>query len=1311
MPGVEVEVVNGGDQVPTEDDSKSKVSLCSLLRFATKLDVALMTAGMVFGVINGAAYPVCGFILGGLFDDLNDPSANIVEITTTYSIYFVYLVFASFVASFIQWAGFGVSGARQAYQMRRAYLKSLLSQDIAYFDKNRSGALSSQLAANLSTVQEGLGEKLGNAFQFSSMFITGLVVGFVRNYKLSLVVLACIPLLGIAGFFIIKVISDGTKKSLAAYSKAGAIAEESIGMIRTIASFGGEKYTTQRYDKHLAEAETAGIHQKRFHGLAFGFTMGIFFMVYAPVFWYGTVLIKDDRIAATSAYPLNSSIAPAFCAINQAAPTGCNANGDFFFQTEVDVCGCGYCKCGCFYPGSDCMTAGDVLLVFISVVLAGLGLGQALPSIQSLIASQGAAVKIMDVIDREPEAIEKDRGAITPSVVQGAISFNDITFSYPTRLETRVLRNFSLDINAGETVALCGSSGSGKSTTVLLLERFYAPSSGVISLDGQDISKLNVDWLRSQMGIVNQEPILFATTISKNIAQGKVGVSQEEIEEAAKKANAHDFIIALPEGYDTILGEKGALLSGGQKQRVCIARALIRDPKILILDEATSALDNRSEQIVQEALDNLLVQKRRTTIVIAHRLTTIRNADKIVVMGDGQLLEQGTHDELLELDGHYTALLQASQSTAAPKESESAVVPCVEEIGSEDESEGDSVKAAEDVPEEQVARKSTDVREVSSVVVPISQGKSKKKKRVPLSRLVEYSRPEAYLYAVGAVAATVNGAKEPAFAILFSGIITVLYNPQLDQMVSDSKFYVYMFIILAVCAFFGGFLMTAIFGYVGEKMTRRLRLDLFQKLLIQDIEFFDRPANSIGALTSKLATDAGVVKSALSDQFGMGVSNLAATITGLAIAFSHGWQLTLVCVCVLPFIAAGSALQFILRAQITDGCGLQRASQILSESVNGIRTVRAFGIEHSVNELFCEYLVVPEKEEVKMGIKGGIGFGFSQGSQFLLYTIAFRYGGVLVSDGTYSFKDLITVIFAILMTAIGIGQSFQVAPEIGKAKEACIKVFGIIDRKITINNPEKNKTAIVPVSSKGDLSVQDIKFAYPTRKHVTVFDGFTLDINSGKTVALVGESGQGKSSIIQLLERFYDTRRGQVCLDGKDIKDLNVSWYRSQIGCVSQEPQLFRGTVAENIAFGAKDEDKNVPMEDIIEAAKAANAHDFITQLPHGYDEVVGSSTLSGGQKQRICIARALVRNPKILLLDEATSALDNASERIVQQALDDLLATSKRTTVIVAHRLSTIRNADMIVVCHQGQAVEVGTHDQLLARNGLYAKLLATKA
>jgi len=458
--------------------------------------------------------------------------------------------------------------------------------------------------------------------------------------------------------------------------------------------------------------------------------------------------------------------------------------------------------------------------------------------------------------------------------------------------------------------------------------------------------------------------------------------------------------------------------------------------------------------------------------------------------------------------------------------------------------------------------------------------------------------------------------------------------------------------------------------------------------------------------------------------------NFVAMCVGLGIAFSSDWRLSLVVLGVGPVLVLAGDLQMRAFTGQTQKVqkSLEKAGHVVEESVHGIRTVASFDLAEEMCQRYRERLVEPQRQGIKGGHTSGFGFGFSQFAMFGVYGLTFYVGGLWIEDGSLTFRDMMLVMMAIMMTAMAIGESSSMAPDATKAKNAVINIFTTIDKLPSIDSEySKQRTKLSPASVEGTVQFRDVSFTYPTREG-RVLSHFNLKVPAGSSVALVGSSGSGKSTIVQLLQRFYDPDSGVVSLDGHNLKSLDVQWLRRQLGVVSQEPTLFNGTVADNIAYGkcafpnadlgdlievqlyasdnaagAKAGDasrvstgvQRVPAA-IVQAAKDANAHDFITCMAEGYHTIIKPDSLSGGQKQRVAIARAILRDPPILLLDEATSALDNRSEQVVQEALDRLMALKRRTTIVVAHRLSTIYQSDHIVVMHQGEIVEQGTHDFL---------------
>ncbi|XP_031285774.1 ABC transporter B family member 4-like isoform X1 [Pistacia vera] len=952
-------------------------------------------------------------------------------------------------------------------------------------------------------------------------------------------------------------------------------------------------------------------------------------------------------------------------------------------------------------------------------------LGQTSQSISAFGPGQAAAYKLFEAIQRKPQIDAYDTNGLKLDDIRGDIELKDVCFSYPARLDEQIFNGFSLSIPSGITAALVGQSGSGKSTVISLIERFYDPQAGEILIDGINLKEFQLKWIREKIGLVSQEPVLFTSSIKDNIAYGKDCATIQEIRAAAELANAAKFIDKLPKGLDTMVGEHGTQLSGGQKQRVAIARAILKDPRILLLDEATSALDAESERTVQEALDRIMIN--RTTIVVAHRLSTVRNADMIAVIHQGKIVEKGTHSDLAkDPDGAYSQLIRLQGTNMVSKQNvandqerpeisvdserhSSQRMSLLRSISGGSSGNGNSsrhsISVSFGVPT------GIDVLETAPAEAePLTSSSelsknSKPPPEVPLSRLAYLNKPEIPVLLLGTIAAGIIGLVLPIFGILLSSVIKSFFEPA-DKLRKDTHFWAFMYFLLAVTCLLAQPLKSYFFSVAGCKLIRRIRSMCFEKVVYMEISWFDEPDHSSGAIGARLSADSASFRRVVGDALSLLVQNIATLIAGLIIAFEANWQMALTVSMLLPLIGANGYIHMkFLKGSTADAKKMyEEASQVANDAVGSIRTVASFCAEEKVMELYQKKCDGPIKAGMKQGVIGGVGFGLTFFLLFLFYAGTFYAGGRLVEAGRATFPEVFRVFYALFLAATGISQSGFLAPDASKAKSAVASVFAILDRRSKIDPSDESGTIIESV--KGDIEFQHVSFGYPTRPYILIFTDLCLAIRSGKTVALVGESGSGKSTVISLLQRFYDPDSGRITLDGIEIQKLQLKWLRQQMGLVSQEPVLFNDTIRANIAYG---KEGNATEAEILAAAELANAHKFISSLKQGYDTVVGERgiQLSGGQKQRVAIARAIVKDPKILLLDEATSALDAESERVVQDALDRVMVG--RTTIVIAHRLSTIKGADLIAVVKNGIIVEKGRHETLVKiKDGVYASLVA---
>ncbi|KAF8852381.1 ABC transporter-like protein [Acephala macrosclerotiorum] len=1197
-----------------------KISYFGLYRYATKNDILVLIVSAICAIAADAAMPLMTIIFGSLtgnFGDLvNNPDhalASFESSVNTLTLYFVYLAIAEAVTVYVSTVGFIYAGENISVKIREHYLRSILRQNIGYFDKLGAGEIATRITSDTNLIQDGISEKVGLTLTAIATFVSAYVIGYVRYWKLTLILTSSIVAIFLTMALVGGTIVKFNKESLAAYAEGGTVVEEVISSIRNATAFGTQDKLANEYDTHLKIAEKGGFKTKALTGSIIGFLMCFISLTYALAFWLGSRYVTGGE-------------------------TGLS----------------------------------QVLTVILAIQIGAFSLGNVAPNVQAFNTAVSAAAEIFATIDRQsPLDPESDQGE-KPDAIEGSLELGHIRHIYPSRPEVVVMEDVNLTIPAGKTTALVGASGSGKSTIVGLVERFYDPVGGDVFLDGHNVQDLNLRWLRQQISLVSQEPTLFATTIANNIRHGLIGTKHENlsdeqtwglVENAAKMANAHDFISQLPEGYETNVGERGFLPSGGQKQRIAIARAIVSDPKILLLDEATSALDTKSEGVVQAALDK--AAEGRTTIVIAHRLSTIKHADNIVVMSQGRIVEQGTHDVLIEKREAYYSLVEA-QNIARKTEQER------EDGAAESEEEED------DDPNDLMLGRTKSTQSASSrALKDKTEAKKKKYSLWTLIKLIaSFNKAEWYWMVLGLTSSIIAGAVQPVQAVFFAKAINILslghISSQRDYILSQMSFWSWMYFMTAMVLLIAFIIQGISFAFCSERLVHRSRDRAFRTMLRQDVAFFDREENSAGALTSFLNTET----THLAGMSGVTLGTILQVLTTLILA--------LVCISTVPILLGCGYLRFWMLARFRTRAkkAYEKSASYACEATSAIRTVASLTREHDVWEHYHKQLEAQASQSLISVLRSSTLYAASQSLLLLCIALGFWYGSKLIASREYDLFVFILVFSAVIFGSQSAGVIFSSAPDMGKAKHAAEEMKSLFDSQPSIDTWSKD----------GQLPV---------------LRGLNLSVHPGQYVALVGASGCGKSTTIALLERFYDPLVGGIYVDGQEISSLNVNAYRNHLALVSQEPTLYQGTIRENILLGADRKPEDVSEEDIIQACKDANIYEFILSLPEAFSTVCGSkgTLLSGGQKQLIAIARALLRDPKILLLDEATSALDSESEKVVQAALDK--AARGRTTIAVAHRLSTIQKADIIYVFDQGRIFEQGTHYELISKGGKYFELV----
>jgi ATP-binding cassette subfamily B protein len=943
--------------------------------------------------------------------------------------------------------------------------------------------------------------------------------------------------------------------------------------------------------------------------------------------------------------------------------------------------------------------------------------------------ARAGAERIFELIDSNPIVTERPDARPLPPL-EGRIDFEDVAFGY-LRSEP-VLSGFSLSVRPGETVALVGASGSGKSTVALLLPRFYDVQSGAVRVDGVDVRDVTFDSLRSQVGVVFEETFLFSNSVRDNIAYGRPGATEEEVMAAARAAEAHDFITALPNGYGTVLGESGYTLSGGQRQRIALARAILTDPRVLVLDDATSSLDARVEAEIHATLRRLM--RGRTTLLVAHRRSTLRLADRIAVVDEGRVVDTGTHDELMTRCRLYRSLL------AGPGE---RVDSAADGDGSEPVDDGfapeDALSESNGVTPEAWRPVEGAAPRAHSAPAPTGDGlwhgsighgaghhmSDRVAMLAPTPELLasvealppatddpdvdpaEQSAPQLGFH-LGRFLRPYRRQLAVGVVLVVLDTVAIVAGPVLVRLGVDRGIVTgsERALWLASVAFLAIVMAQWAVVWAGQRYTSRiaerllfaLRVRMFAHLQRLGLDYYEREA--AGRIMTRMTTDVESLTRLLQHGVTHAVSSLLSFVAVAVVLMVMNVPLSLATMAVLlPLVVA--TLWFRRRSAAAYAKARERIATVnanLQEGLSGVRVTQAYRREELNIKDFRR--VARTHLEARLGAQRLVAtyFPFVELLSQVAAVVVLGAGATLVRSGSLTTGELIAFLLYLNQLFPPIQQLSQVFDSYQEARASTEKIGELLETPALITPAAR---PVHPGRLEGAIRFEQVRFRYPGMS-VEALRGVDFEIQPGQTVALVGQTGAGKSTIVKLIARFYDPTEGSILVDGMPLVDLDMTAYRRQLGYVPQEPFLFSGTIRDNIAYGRPD----ATDAEVEEAARAVGAHDFVAALPGGYLHPVTERgrSLSAGQRQLIALARARLVEPAILLLDEATANLDMATESRVVRAMG--VVVKGRTTVLIAHRLQTAMRADRILVVDDGRVVEDGTHEELLARGGAYTAM-----
>jgi ATP-binding cassette subfamily B (MDR/TAP) protein 1 len=1279
------------------------------LLFATGLsrkDYFLLFVGIISAIGAGVPFPLLGILFGQLVNDLDssscttssESSLGLPSAITQKVLLVIYVSIANFVLIYVHTSCWSLVGEHTVRRLRKRYLSALLRQELAFFDTLPSGEVASRLDVDLSAIQTGTSEKVGLVISSVSYFVAAYIVAFLKAPRLAGMLFSIVPaflLMALGGGYLGKRYSSRASSHIA---KATGIASAGLLNMTIVHSFNANARLESLFIGHLNRAQADGLKKVLVNSLQLGSLYLIAYSANALAFWQGSIEIAQSI-----------------------------SNG-----------------------GSEASVGGVYTVIFV-LVDASFIISQVAPFLQLFGTAAAAYGELATTINRvsEIDGTSKNEGKIV-NAIKGTIELRNVSFSYSSRPDVEILHDFSLTIPANKHTAIVGLSGSGKSTIAALIGRLYDPNNGEVLLDGENMRGLNVKSMRRFIGTVAQDSSLFDRSVLENIAHGLVNSPAPEhielqnqlidsslhdlvkkvqngenfdrcvarsgarvqqivnlVKKAASDANALTFIEDFSYGLATSVGSCGGQLSGGQKQRIVLARALIREPKILILDEATAALDSLSEQIVQEALEKV-TQSHRTTITIAHRLSTIKNADNIVVMRDGRILEEGSRTELLERNGAFADMvsLQSVGIESASGASRTSLETLV------DSSKGHRIDKVEGI----LLSKDEDLKKTE-----INKGRT----RISMF-LYSFSMARPYLGFVllGIAAALVVGGSYSGEALIFGHTVGDLSSCNApSEIKSKGALYGLLFFVLALVEFSANFISTASFGRVAENLLRRIRIMLLHFLFRQDLEWHESEGRTPSNLLSYVSSDANNLAGLTGTILGVVLSILVNVIAGIVLAHIIAWKIAVVLLSMIPVLLLSGFLRLQIQANfhVRHQKAFAHSVGLATEAVTSMKTISSFSLEAEALHVYERSLHGPYAATLRSITFGNFWLAIAYSISNLVYALAYWWGAKQIVNGTYTPQQFFTVLPALLFSAQSGGQLLSLAPDVSKATVAASRVFGLLNGKDSSEvDPssimdEKNSRGddleaakevssekLTPGSRGVNVCFKDVYFSYPARPDIPVLQGLDLSIKSGQFCALVGQSGAGKSTVISLLERFYTPSSGSITVDGRDISKTKGVSFRDDIALVPQESTLFEGTLRFNLEIGARP--GTTPSQDDIEAAcRLANIHDTITALPEGYETPCGpnGNQFSGGQMQRMAIARALLRKPRLLLLDESTSALDAESESLLQGALER--ATRTTTVIAIAHRMHTIKKADCIFVIEGGRCTDRGSHEELCERSPSY--------
>lgn len=1325
------------------------------------VDYLLLAAGITAAIAAGVPLPLIGLLFGKMIDGFNSYScasqggnrmspqqqSEFLSNVADHVEKIVIIAAINFALIWIYTSAWSALGERVVRRMREEYVSALLRQDMSYFDELGPGEITTNLSENLLAVQNGTSEKVGILISAVAYFVASYVVAFIELAPLAGQLVSLVPAFLLISLVGSQFVSRFTDRMSGHLGDAMGIADEALNNLRVVQAFESQRPLVGLYNRHLHLARRSGVYRACAAAAMLGALFFVGYSANALAFYSGS-----RQVTAAMA----------------------RSDGD---PSEL---------------------VGSVYTVIFLLLDASFVIGQISPYLQTFSAAGGAGKRLFATIQRHSPIDPLDEHGAAPRLAPGdalGLRLRGVSFAYPARPDAITLHALDLDLEPGKRVGICGMSGSGKSTIVSLLMRFYDPLEGAVTLhDGTPLPALNVHWLRSQMGLVGQEPVLFDCTVLESIAHGLLSSAAhahlhpalhflacfsldhddleaamrtstpepmraplEEVrrlcEEAARLAHAHGFITDLPGGYFARVGAAGAQLSGGQKQRIALARAVVKQPRILVLDEATAALDSQSERAVQAAFDS--VSENRTVVAIAHRLSTIKHYDKIVVMARGRVVEQGTHAELVDLKGHYAKLVDAqthsqdadsehaasgpspgrapADAAAQPAEAppygstEGQIPAQGAAAASQAASARDAVAASGPVPALPEPNVGPAMHPTADEVQAFAEKAPAQPEGMPepvedpkmsytraLGRLGAMAMQKWPQVVLGLAASAVIGGAYSGEAVIFGHVIQAL-NPckPPSQVESRADLFALMFFVLALVELGAYIVSGTAFGFVSERLLLRIRKLVFRTLTTQRLAWYEERRQSPAGMIARLGADISNLGGLTSTVIGTIFSILVNMVAGITLAHIVAWRIAVVILATAPILLAAGYLRLKVIAdfQRRHETVYARSTALAVEAAHAIRTVASLGRERDVLQLFQHSFAAPYRESMRHLVIGNVFLAISLSISYFIYGFAYWWGSKNVAEQRFSQVAFFTVLPALLFSAQSSGQLLAFAPDFTKAQVSAANIFSLLDSAESVRwkkrkqprRKDLEETLAPAPPAPGPLPVQfeRVGFTYPLRSAPALTD-ISLVIQPGTFAAFIGESGSGKSTTMGLIENYYEPTTGVVRVGALDTARVPTQELRRNMAIVPQEPMLFHGSVHFNVALGLDDtltaesearfahREHRAPDERVVQACKDAYVHDAIMDMPDQYDTNVGPGGSHLSGGQRQRISIA-----RALVRRPRLLLLDESTS-----AMD---ATSEQAFQRTLMHLRESRQCTILAIAHRMHTIRMA--DQIfLFRNGRIA-------